>query len=52
MPLKIFFLLVAIGLFYSTLTGLYMSYKYIRNRMLVTALLIAGIFIPVLMTIL
>ena len=52
MPLKIFFLLVAIGLFTSTLTGLYMSYKYIRNRMLVTALLIAGIFIPVLMTIL
>ena len=52
MPLKIFFLLVAIGLFTSTLTGLYMSYKYIRNRMLVTALLIAGIVIPVLMTIL
>jgi hypothetical protein len=52
LPLKIFFLLVSIGLFVSTLTGLYMSYKYIRNRTLVTTLLIAGIVIPVLMTIL
>ncbi len=52
MPLKIFFLLVAIGLFTSTLTGLYMSYKYVRNRTLITTLLIAGVVIPVLMTIL
>jgi hypothetical protein len=28
-----------------------MSYKYIRNRSLITVLLIAGIVIPVLMTI-
>jgi hypothetical protein len=52
LPLKIFFLLVAIGLFISTLTGLYMSYKYIRNRTLITAILIAGIVIPILLTIL
>lgn len=52
LPLKIFFLLVAIGLFVSTLTGLYMSYKYIRNRTLITAILIAGIVIPILLTIL
>jgi hypothetical protein len=52
LPLKIFFLLVAIGLFVSTLTGLYMSYKYIRNRALITAILIAGIVIPILLTIL
>jgi hypothetical protein len=51
LPLKIFFLFVAIGLFVSTVSGLYMSYKYIRNRMLVTALLIAGVVIPVLLTI-
>jgi hypothetical protein len=51
LPLKIFFLLVAIGLFVSTLTGLYMSYKYIRNRLLITTLLIAGIIIPVALTI-
>jgi hypothetical protein len=52
LPLKIFFLLVSISLFVSTLTGLYMSYKYIRNRTLITAILIAGIVIPVLLTIL
>jgi hypothetical protein len=52
LPLKIFFLFVSIGLFISTLTGLYMSYKYIRNRILITAILIAGVIIPVLLTIL
>ena len=46
LPLKIFFLIVSIGLFTSTVTGLYMSYKYLRNRLLVTAVLIAGIVIP------
>jgi hypothetical protein len=51
LPLKIFFLLVAIGLFVSTLSGLYMSYKYIRNRKLITTILLAGIIIPVLLTI-
>ena len=51
LPLKIFFLLVAIGLFISTLSGLYMSYKYIRNRKLITAILVAGIIVPVLLTI-
>jgi hypothetical protein len=52
LPLKCFFLLVSIGLFLSTLTGIYMSYKYIRNRTLITILLIAGIVVPVLLTIL
>ena len=52
LPLKIFFLLVAIGLFTSTLSGLYMSYKYIRNRRLATAILMVGIVVPILMTIL
>jgi hypothetical protein len=51
MPLKIFFLIVSIGLFTSTLTGLYMSYKYIRNRTLITGALVAGIIIPVVFTI-
>jgi hypothetical protein len=51
LPLKTFFLLVAIGLFVSTLSGLYMSYKYIRNRKLITTILLAGIIIPVLLTI-
>jgi hypothetical protein len=52
LPLKIFFLLVAIGLFVSTLTGLYMSYRYLRNRLLITAILVAGIVIPIVLTIL
>jgi uncharacterized iron-regulated membrane protein len=52
LPLKIFFLLVAIGLFVSTLTGLYMSYRYLRNRLLITAILVAGIVIPIALTIL
>jgi hypothetical protein len=51
MPLKIFFLFVSIGLFTSTLSGLYMSYKYIRNKPLITVILIAGIVVPVLLTI-
>ena len=49
LPLKIFFLIVAIGLFTNSLTGLYMSYKFIRNKALITILLIAGIIIPVTM---
>jgi hypothetical protein len=47
LPLKLFFLLVSIGLFISTLSGLYMSYRYSRNRPLITALLIAGVIIPI-----
>ncbi len=46
LPMKIFFLIAAIGLFTSTITGLYMSYKYLRNRLLVTGVLAAGIVIP------
>ena len=51
LPLKCFFLLVSIGLFVSTLSGLYMSYKYIRNRRLITVMLVGGIIVPVLLTV-
>jgi hypothetical protein len=51
LPLKCFFLLVSIGLFVSTLSGLYMSYKYIRNRRLITVALFGGILLPVLLTV-
>jgi hypothetical protein len=44
--MKIFFLLVAIGLFTSTLTGLYMAYRYSRSWIVITGLLVAGIIIP------
>ena len=48
-PLKIFFLIVSIGLFVSTLSGLYMSYKYIHNKILISITLIAGIVLPVIL---
>jgi len=51
LPLKCFFLLVSVGLFVSTLSGVYMSYKYIRNRRLITTILLAGIIVPVVLTI-
>jgi hypothetical protein len=47
LPLKVFFLVVSIGLFFSTLTGLYMSYMYCRNKVRLTAVLLAGVAIPV-----
>ncbi len=47
LPLKLFFLVVSIGLFLSTLSGLYMSYRYSRNRPLITGLLIAGVVLPI-----
>jgi hypothetical protein len=51
LPLKIFFLIVSIGLFTSTFSGLYMSYKYARNKAIITTLLLAGTILPVLLTI-
>jgi hypothetical protein len=50
LPMKFFFLIVAISLFTSVVTGLYMSYKYVRNKKLVSACLAAGIIIPVLLS--
>ncbi len=47
LPLKIFFLLVSVGLFVSTLTGLTMAYTYQRNRRLITLLLLAGAVLPI-----
>jgi hypothetical protein len=47
--MKIFFLLVAIGLFTSTATGIYMAYKYSRRRLVITGLLVAGVVIPLLL---
>lgn len=46
LPLKFFFLIVAISLATSSLTGIYMSYKYVRNKRLVTALLVLGVLLP------
>jgi hypothetical protein len=49
LPLKIFFLLVALGLFTSTLTGILMAWKYNRSRIVTISLLLAGIAIPLLL---
>lgn len=49
LPMKIFFLVVALGLLTSTATGIYMSYKYERSKVLVTATLIAGAVVPLLL---
>lgn len=47
LPLKIFCAFVALGLFISTLIGIYMAYRYTRKRALVTALLLAGTVLPI-----
>jgi hypothetical protein len=49
LPMKIFFLVVALGLLTSTTTGVYMSYKYERNKLLVTGVLVAGVVVPLLL---
>jgi hypothetical protein len=48
LPMKIFFLLVSVGLFTSTLTGIYMAYRYSRGKLLISGLLAAGIILPLL----
>lgn len=49
LPMKIFFLLVAVSLGLSTLTGVYMSYKYNRGWWQLTGLLVAGVIMPFLL---
>lgn len=49
LPLKIFFAFVALSLFLSTLLGLYMAYKYSRNATRITAILLAGTIVPILL---
>ena len=45
-PLKVFFLIVSIGLSGSTLSGMYMSYKFGRSKVWTTLTLLAGIGVP------
>jgi hypothetical protein len=49
LPMKIFFLLVSVSLLLSTLTGIYMAYKYSRGWLVLTGLLAAGIVVPLLL---
>lgn len=49
LPMKIFFALVALSLCLSTLTGVYLSYRYSRKPKLVSGVLVAGIVVPLLL---
>jgi hypothetical protein len=49
LPMKIFFLLVSIGLVSSTFSGIYMAYRYGRSKVVITGLLVAGIAVPLLL---
>lgn len=49
LPMKIFFLMVSLSLVTSTLTGIYLSYKYSRGWWVLTGLLVAGVVAPLLL---
>jgi hypothetical protein len=49
LPLKIFFLAVALSLCLSTFSGITMAYSYARNKPAITTLLVLGAVIPLLM---
>lgn len=49
LPLRIFFLIVGLSLFTSTASGIYLAWKYRRDRLIVAGLLLAGILAPLLL---
>ena len=49
LPMKMFFALVALGLAISTLTGLYMAWRYSRRPRLFGTVLAAGFAVPLLL---
>ncbi|HEX7732278.1 MAG TPA: hypothetical protein VF415_06490, partial [Rhodanobacter sp.] len=49
LPLKVFAALVALALALSTLTGLYMAWRYTRQAGRIVAVFLAGIAVPVLL---
>lgn len=49
LPMKVFFLMVSLGLFTSTLTGIYMAYRYSRGVWTVSGILAAGVVVPLLL---
>jgi hypothetical protein len=52
LPLKLFGALVALSLLLSTLSGLYMAWRYTRNKRLVGLALAGGVVVPVLLALL
>jgi uncharacterized iron-regulated membrane protein len=49
LPLRIFFLIVGLSLSASTASGLYLAWKYRRDRVVIAVLLLAGILAPLAM---
>ncbi|WP_426700019.1 PepSY domain-containing protein [Rhodanobacter sp. Col0626] len=49
LPMKAFFVLVALGLLVSVLSGLYMAWRYSRKPLLFGTVLAAGIMVPLLL---
>lgn len=47
-PMKIFFVIVGVGLIFSTVTGMVMAWKFKRDRRVVLGLSIAGAVVPIL----
>jgi hypothetical protein len=47
MPLKIFVLFMAVGLVSSSLLGIYMAFRYNRDRRIIWALLSVGTLLPI-----
>ncbi|MGH8184797.1 MAG: PepSY domain-containing protein [Rhodanobacteraceae bacterium] len=48
-PMKLFFVAVSLSLLLSTLTGVYMGWRYTRNRRRYGAVLAAGVVVPALL---
>ena len=52
LPMKLFFALVSLSLLLSTLTGLYMAWRFSRRPRLIASLLLAGLLVPALLSLL
>ncbi|MEP6897651.1 MAG: PepSY domain-containing protein [Rhodanobacter sp.] len=50
LPMKLFFALVSLSLFLSTLTGLYMAWRFSRRPKLIGTVFAAGIIVPLLLS--
>ena len=48
-PMKFFFVLVSLSLILSTVTGIYMGWRYTRHRLRYGATLTAGVLVPALL---
>lgn len=49
MPMKIFFVVIGVGLILSTMTGMAMAWKFKRDRKLNLCLFVAGAVVPILL---